>query len=66
MTYFFKFLKNTTPKVIRKWEQFDLSSVYDEFDKTNINLQELLDKIFLSNGRLTHHERVLTWFPKYL
>jgi hypothetical protein len=25
-----------------------------------------LDKAFLVNGRLFHHERILCWFPKYL
>lgn len=31
-----------------------------------VNLQCLLDKIFLTSGRLSHHERVLCWFPRYL
>ena len=31
-----------------------------------MNLKALLDRIFLTNGRLFHHERILCWFPKYL
>lgn len=53
-------------KVIRKTEHFDLSQVYDEHAKEHMNLQALLDKIFLTNGRLFHHEKILCWFPKYL
>lgn len=45
---------------------FDLSTTVDEYDNSTINLQELLDRIFFTNGRLAHHERVLCWFPKYL
>jgi PA26 p53-induced protein (sestrin) len=44
----------------------NFEQVYDEYDKTNVNLKALLDKIFLTNGRLFHHERILCWFPRYL
>ncbi len=44
----------------------NLEEVLDEYDKTIINLKALLDRIFLTNGRLFHHERILCWFPKYL
>jgi hypothetical protein len=37
----------------------------DENEKVPVNLQELLEKAFFTNGRLFHHERVLCWFPKY-
>jgi sestrin len=31
-----------------------------------VNLKNLLDRLFLTHGRLFHHERILCWFPKYL
>jgi hypothetical protein len=53
--------------VVRKYAGVtDLEQVFDEFDKQAINLKALLDRIFLTNGRLFHHERILCWFPKYL
>ena len=54
--------------VKRKYDEegFDLSAVYDEYDKSHVNLKALLDRVFLTNGRLFHHERILCWFPKYL
>ena len=52
--------------MIRKEENFDLTGVYDEYEKKKINVQALLDKTFLANGRLFHHKRVLCWFPKFL
>jgi hypothetical protein len=44
----------------------NLEEVWDEYDKSKVNLKALLDRIFLTNGRLFHHERILCWFPKYL
>ena len=38
----------------------------DEYDKSDINLQQLLVQVFLTHGRLFHHERILCWFPRYL
>ena len=29
-------------------------------------MESLLVEIFITNGRLLHHERVLSFFPKYL
>ncbi len=43
-----------------------MSSYFDEYAKESIDLQALLDKAFLTNGRLFHHDRILCWFPKYL
>lgn len=34
--------------------------------ESEVDLKELLTKIFLTNGRLMHHERVLCVFPDYL
>ena len=53
-------------KVVRKYDKFDLSEVYDEYDKSMVNMQQLLDKIFIANGRLYRHERILCWFPRYV
>lgn len=53
------------PVVIRR-NQLDLETFCDEYAKTNVNLKALLDRIFLTNGRLFHHERILCWFPRYL
>lgn len=45
----------------------DLHQVYDDYALTHVNLKSLMDRIFLTNGRLFHHERLLCcWFPKYL
>lgn len=52
--------------MIRKYENFDLTKIYDEYSKREVNIQALVDKMFLTNGRLFHHERMLTWFPSYL
>lgn len=38
-----------------------------KFDDDNeIDLQQLLIEIFITNGRLLHHERVLCHIPSYL
>ena len=50
----------------RHIDNFDLSHVYDEYDKSEIDLEHLLKRIFLTNGRLPHHQRILCWFPRYL
>lgn len=52
--------------IVKRKNECNLEKVYDEFSKSNINLKALLDRIFLTNGRLFHHERILCWFPKYL
>ena len=51
---------------MRRRNQLNLEAVYDEYAKAEVNLKSLLDRIFLTNGRLFHHERILCWFPKYL
>ncbi len=40
----------------------------DSFDHGcgSIDLQALLTEIFITNGRVLHHERVLCFFPEYL
>eukprot|EP00347_Sterkiella_histriomuscorum_P009846 403339651 len=52
--------------IIRKSHDFDLTSVYDDYDKSYVDLQDLLHRVFLTQGRLFHHERILCWFPRYL
>lgn len=53
--------------VKRSNEEIDLENIFDEFDRSNVNMKALLDKIFFTNGRLFHYERLLcSWFPKYL
>jgi hypothetical protein len=52
--------------IVRRRNQINLEAVYDEYAKAEVNLKSLLDRIFLTNGRLFHHERILCWFPKYL
>ena len=32
----------------------------------DVDLENLLIEIFITNGRLLHHERILSFFPKYL
>ena len=39
---------------------------YDTFHQTSMPLPDLVEHVFLSNGRLLHHERILQWFPNYL
>lgn len=39
----------------------------DEYaDNTPTNLQEILSKIFLIDGRIYKHYRLLPWFPQYM
>ena len=42
------------------------ASSYKFDDDDDIDLSALLTKIFITNGRLLHHERVLCHFPSYL
>ena len=51
---------------MRRASGVKLDEVIDEYDKSNVNLKALLDRIFFTNGRLFHHERILCWFPRYL
>ena len=50
----------------RKEEERKGEKVWDEYDKSEVNLKQMLDRMFFTNGRLFHHERILCWFPKYL
>lgn len=52
--------------IVKRRNQEDLEGVFDEYAKTKVNLKAMLDRIFLTNGRLFHHERILCWFPMYL
>lgn len=41
--------------------------VVDEYDKSEVDISSLLNKLFIDNGRLYHHEVLLCrWFPRYL
>ncbi len=40
--------------------------IIENKDQAAIELKELLVEIFINNGRLLHHERVLCHFPDYL
>lgn len=51
---------------MRQSENFDLSNVFDDFDKSYVDIEGLLRRVFLTQGRLFHHERMLCWFPRYL
>lgn len=53
-------------RVLRKQSDIKLREFYDDYEKDTLDLQGLLDKVFLTNGRLFHHERILCWFPRYL
>lgn len=39
---------------------------YDVSTQEKVDLNELLQEIFLTNGRLLPYERILCWFPNYL
>lgn len=53
--------------VIKVHDNFDVSCVPDEFsDGENIDVYSLLNRVFLSDGRLYKHYRLLSWFPKYM
>jgi hypothetical protein len=53
--------------VIREKESLELSNVIDEFsNKSEVDLREILSKIFLIDGRIYKHYKLLPWFPKYM
>lgn len=53
-------------KVLREHEEFNLSEVQDELgDGIVVDLYSFLTKIFLIDGRIYKHYRLLPWFPKY-
>jgi len=53
--------------VIREKESLELSNVIDEFsNKSEVDLHEILSKIFLIDGRIYKHYKLLPWFPKYM
>lgn len=48
-------------------DSFDLSRVKDEFaGNVEVNADVILKNIFLNDGRLYKHYRLLHWFPKYM
>ena len=53
--------------MIREKESLELSNVIDEFsNKSEVDLREILSKIFLIDGRIYKHYKLLPWFPKYM
>ncbi|TNV72419.1 hypothetical protein FGO68_gene15403 [Halteria grandinella] len=53
--------------VQRKESSLQLANVVDEFDKTEVNIEELLHRLFMQNARVYRHELLLVpWFPRYL
>jgi len=54
-------------KVERLDSGVNFSEMVDEYaDNTPTNLQEILSKIFLIDGRIYKHYRLLPWFPQYM
>lgn len=54
-------------KVIKMHDKLDLTDVKDEFaNSDSVNTYEIMQKIFLMDGRLYKHYRLLNWFPKYM
>ena len=41
-------------------------SIRSDIIKETMDLEALLTEIFITNGRLLHHERLLCYFPEYL
>ena len=58
--------ENKQLKVLREHEDFTLEEVVDEFaDGATVDLYSFMSKIFLIDGRIYKHYRLLPWFPKY-
>ena len=53
-------------EILRKDPHFSIETVYDNYDKSMVELKPLLDDLFYTHGRIRPHERILCWFPKYL
>ena len=54
-------------KVVRLHERIHLDDIKDEFaDNEPTDLYEILSKIFLIDGRIYKHYRLLPWFPQYM
>jgi sestrin len=45
---------------------FSLRSYFKDMQFPPLDLESLLTEIFINNGRLLHHERLLCFFPEYL
>ena len=53
-------------EVRRESSVFSLRSCLNEWGEPQVDLEQLLTDIFVTNGRLLHYERVLCHFPEYL
>lgn len=57
-------------KVIRKYstEEFEeIKAIRDEFvNNAEVDLQQVMRQIFLIDGRIYKHYRLLSWFPSYM
>jgi len=56
-----------TFEVIKERDHLDLHKVVDEFSgNQEVDTQTILENIFLNDGRLYKHYRLLHCFPKYM
>ena len=53
-------------EVRRSSSIFSLRSYFKDMQFPALDLESLLTEIFINNGRLLHHERLLCFFPEYL
>ena len=58
---------NENGTVVLRKESQKLDKIIDEYDKSEVNIEELLNRLFMQNARVYKHELLLVpWFPKYL
>jgi hypothetical protein len=54
-------------QVLRLRNQIDTANISDKFsDGESVDLYDILKKIFLIDGRIYKHYKLLPWFPKYM
>jgi hypothetical protein len=51
---------------VTRVDKLQLEMVKDEYDKSLVPLQSILDQLVYEHGRVRPHERILCWFPKFL
>jgi len=52
---------------LRFKDSINTENVQDEFSNGEmVDLYDILSKIFLIDGRIYKHYRLLPWFPKYM
>ena len=56
-----------TLQVLRLKDSIGTDNIQDEFSHgESVDLYSILSKIFLIDGRIYKHYRLLPWFPKYM